>query len=192
MVKTYAKIIKNFLFEDEIQKLNNWTLDNCNNFYFQDAKMDPFHSGTRFSTRMENDVTFKDLEFIINYPKECYNIRERIQNFFNLHDFKSPPSFYNGIVNGIGFSPGIIENHIDPIYFEGTETLHCNIITQNSISGGITYINNQKYLVNPGDLLMYVVSKHYHYVTEIQGNLPRILWVFGFCIDNEKITQIFT
>lgn len=192
MSKIYAKVIKNFLFDEEITSLNKWTLDNWSNNYFSDANMDPFNEGTRFTTRMRNNIIAEETGVCIDYPKECYNIQSRIKNFFHLNDYQSPPSFYNGIVNGIGFSPGVIEEHIDPQYIENTHTLHCNVITQNSISGGITVIAGQEYPVNDGDLLMYIVSKHYHHVTEIKGDKPRILWVFGFCVDDEKIEQIFT
>jgi hypothetical protein len=187
----YAKIVKNFLFKEEIFKLNKWTIQNWKNPYFQDAHMDSLHPNTRFTTRMQNDLVAKDVSVNINYPKECYNIQDRIKNFFHLHEFDHPPSFYNGIVNGIGFSPGMIEDHIDPVYIQGTNTLHCNIITQNSISGGVTIIEGVEYNISEGDLLMYVVSKHYHHVTQIEGNRERILWVFGFCVDDDKLEQIF-
>lgn len=192
MSKIYAKVVSNFLFNEEILILNNWTLSNWNNQYFKDANMDPFNTGTRFTTRMHNSAVANESGVLIEYPEECYNIQNRIKDFFRLHNFQSPPSFYNGIVNGIGFSPGVIEEHIDPQYIPGTHTLHCNIISQNSMSGGITIIAGKEYPVNDGDLLLYVVSKHHHHVTEIEGNKPRILWVFGFCIDDEKIEEIFT
>ena len=108
-----------------------------------------------------------------------------------MHDCQIPQSFYDGIVNGIGFSPGLIEEHIDPIYYEGTNTLHCNVITQNCISGGVTIIEDAPFPVEEGDLLMYVVSKHQHRVTNIEGDRKRILWVFGFCIDDDKLEEIF-
>lgn len=190
MSKILAGTIKNFLFKEEIEVLNSWTLKNWTNEYFEDANMDPYNVGTRFTTRVGTYQNANEL-FSIDYPKTCYNVQNRIKNYFNLHNYQSPPSFYDGIVNGIGFSPGVISNHIDPVYIENTHTLHCNVITQNSKSGGITVIEDTPFFVENGDLLFYVVSKHHHEVTEIKGNIPRILWVFGFCIDNEKIEEIF-
>lgn len=189
--KLYAQVIKNFLFKEEVDILNEWTLNNWQSSYFKDARMDSENPGTRFTTRMENFKVAKDSGFVINYPKVCYNIQDRIRNFFKLHNCETPQSFYDGIVNGIGVSPGLIEEHIDPIYYPGTNTLHCNIITQNCISGGVTIIEGEPFPVQEGDLLMYVVSKHYHRVTNIEGNRKRILWVFGFCIDDDKLEEIF-
>ena len=189
--KLYAQVVKNFLFEEEIPVLNKWTIDNWRNEYFKDAGMDEDNPGTRFTTRMENFQIAKESGFIIDYPKVCYNIQDRIKNFFDLHDCQTPRSFYNGIVNGIGFSPGLIEEHIDPVYVPETNTLHCNIITQNCISGGVTIIEGKSFPVEEGDLLMYVVSKHQHRVTNIEGSKERILWVFGFCINDDKLEEIF-
>lgn len=191
MNKINAKIIKNFISQDEIRSLNKWTLLNYTNEYFYDANMDLFHERTRLTTRLANEVDYKKIGLEINYPQESYNIRKRIIETFGLQSYKSPNSFYDGIVNGIGFENGSICHHIDPIYYDGTETLHCNIITQKPLSGGITIINDYEFDAEEGDLLCYVVSKHYHEVTKIVGPKERILWVFGFCIDDNKIEQIF-
>lgn len=189
--KLYAQVVKNFLFEEEIPVLNEWTINNWKNPYFKDAGMDENNPFSRFTTRMETFEIAKESGFIIDYPKVCYNIQDRIKNFFGLHDCPTPNSFYNGIVNGIGFSPGLIEEHIDPVYVPGTNTLHCNIITRNSFSGGVTIIEGKEFPVEEGDLLMYIVSKHNHRVTNIEGSRERILWVFGFCIDDHKLEEIF-
>jgi hypothetical protein len=102
--KLYAQVIKNFLFKEEILVLNEWTINNWRSPYFKDAGMDGNNPGSRFTTRMENFQIANDSGFSINYPKICYNIQDRIKNFFNLHGCPNPRSFYDGIVNGIGFS----------------------------------------------------------------------------------------
>jgi hypothetical protein len=55
------------------------------------------------------------------------------------------PSFTDGICTTIAFPPGSCCKHTDPIYFENTYTLHCNFVTQNPESGGITYIEDIPY-----------------------------------------------
>ena len=106
--------------------------------------------------------------------------------------YKSPPSYSHGIVTGIGYDGGRIENHIDPTYYPDTKTVHFNAITQQAEEGGHTIIDGVEYKnVNPTDLLIYQVSELHHEVTSTKGNTPRILWVFGFCLDNEKIEEIF-
>lgn len=188
MVKK-AIILRNFISTYTINQLNRWTLDNCHQWFFQDACMDPYNQRTRFTTRFPNDAI--DVPKL-NYPVSAFVLKKRIIDHFNLHEYKSPPSYSHGIVNGIGYENGMIENHIDPVYYENTKTIHFNAITQPADYGGHTIINGVKYdNVNPNDLLIYQVSEVYHEVTETKGDTPRILWVFGFCLDDKKIEEIF-
>lgn len=181
-------VLKNFLFDNEKEVLNQWTLKNCHRKYFEDAGMDPHNPGTRFTTRYPNDSIAPD----IDYPSAALDIKNRIIKYFHLESYRSPPSYSNGIVNGIGYSGGRIEEHIDPTYYPDTKTVHFNAITQNSEEGGHTIIDGVKYTnVNPTDLLIYQVSEIYHEVTPTKGKTSRILWVFGFCLDDKKIKEIF-
>lgn len=182
-------ILRNFLSSNEVKKLNQWTFDNCHQEFFQDANMDPDNSETRFTTRFPNDSIAEN----IDYPEVAHAIRERIIKFFHLEKFKSPPSYSHGIVNGIGYSGGRIEKHIDPTYYPDTKTVHFNAITQQAEKGGHTIIGGVEYNdIKSTDLLIYQVSEVNHEVTSTKGNTPRILWVFGFCLDNTKIEEIFT
>lgn len=190
MSKQYVKIIKNFISDEERQILNFWTLSNYPEEYFRDPTMDDLYEGTRYTTRGPNEDDVKE-RMLIEYPKEAYDIRKRIIEAFDLEGYRHPRSFYDGIVNGIGFENGNIFNHIDPIYFPGTNTLHCNIVTQKPHHGGNVVINDVEYDVEDTDLMYYMVSKHYHSVTRTSGLKHRILWVYGFCIPDEKMEEIF-
>jgi len=192
MEKIYSSIIKKFCSKTERKILNDWTISHHKDSYFQDANMDEYNSGTRLTTRLYGKEEIDKYIDIINYPKEAYNIRNRIIAHFHLENYLHPQTFKDGIVSGIGFKNGSICNHIDPIYYEETHTLHCNIVTQIPDSGGVTLIEGIEHKVDNGDLLCYLVSKHNHEVTKIEGTTNRILWVFGFCIDDYKINQIFT
>lgn len=192
MKQIHARLIKNFASQDEMRALNKWTLLNYKNMYFYDAKMDKnLYERTRLTTRLENTEDFNELGIQINYPPESYRLQKKIIKSFGLDNCKSPSSFYKGIVNGIGFEKGSICNHIDPEYYPGTKTLHCNIVTQKPLGGGDLIIDGRKFEVEEGDLMCYLVSEHYHEVTSIIGPKERILWVFGFCIDEDKVKQIF-
>lgn len=188
---TYVKIIKNFVCPDELRILNIWSLQNVidNPHWFNDANMDPHKAKTRLTTRFINNHCIDNI--CIDYPKTSYDVQNRIINLFELELFRKPTSFFDGIVNGIGFEGGSICSHVDPIYFDGTQTLHCNVISQKSNTGGVTVIENVAYDVDEGDLLCYVVSKLNHEVTQTAGKTNRILWVFGFCINDEKLKEIF-
>jgi hypothetical protein len=193
MSKVNVKVVKNFINQDEIDVLNDWSIMNFENnrHQYNDPHMDNYHDETRFTTRLGNTEDYLKKEYNINYPSLALDIKDRIIDLFRMDGVRTPPSYFNGIVNGIGFENGSICNHIDPIYYEGTETMHCNIITQKSESGGITIIEGVQYDIEEGDLLCYIVSRQYHEVTKTLGKTKRILWVFGFCLEQEKINQIF-
>ncbi|QFG06505.1 2OG-Fe(II) oxygenase superfamily protein [Synechococcus phage S-SCSM1] len=181
-------VLRNFLFDHDVKQLNQWTLDNCHRKIFEDACMDPDNPGTRFTTRFPNESVAPD----INYPKSAFAVKQRIVDYFHLRRYKNPPSYSHGIVNGIGYAGGRIENHIDPTYYPNTKTVHFNAITQQASRGGHTVIGGVEYNdLNPTDLLIYQVSEIHHEVTPTEGNIPRILWVFGFCLDDIKIKELF-
>ncbi len=191
MKKIYSSIIKKFCSEKEKTVLNDWTFSHHKEPYFQDANMDLYGEKTRLTTRFFDQDEYDLYAPILNYPIEAYNVRERITEYFDLYSYPHPQTFKDGIVTGIGFEEGSICDHIDPTYYDGLHTLHCNVVTQNSERGGVTIIDGIEHKVNDGDLLCYVVSKHNHEVTKIEGNKNRILWVFGFCIDDYKLDQMF-
>ena len=179
-----VRIIKNFIKKSDLDILNNWTLSNYKSSFFNDANMGIPH--TRLTTRyynQENDFT---------YPKLAYDIKNKIIKKLDINDKYLPPSIgKDSIVNGIGFESGNIYNHIDPIWFPNTYTIHCNIISQKCLKGGVTVIEYIEYDINEGDLLIYNVSHLIHRVTTIEGKKPRILWVFGFSIDFKALQRVF-
>ncbi len=188
-----VRVVKEFVSKKDLKTLNDWSLknyrENPNQYY--DAHMDPDNPRSRFTTRLDNEVDHIDENVFIKYPKIAYNIQDRIRAKFELWDQDRPPSFVDGIVNGIGVRDGYIKEHIDPVYFPGTHTLHCNVISQKSDHGGVTIIGGEEYDIDVGDLLCYVVSDVKHRVTKTKGNTNRILWVFGFCITPIKMNEIF-
>jgi len=192
-MKNLVKVIKKFADNTEIGILNWWSLSNFkeNPHQYHDPNMDSHHPRSRFTTRLKQHQNYTNTDVKIDYPLVSYMIQDRIIKELKLDEFKFPPPFYNGIVNGIGFGKGLIEEHIDPIYYENTCTMHCNIITKKSDSGGITVIDGIEYDVDPGDLLCYPVSEVKHRVTLTRGLTNRILWVFGFCISRNKMRDVF-
>ena len=181
-------VLRNFLFENDVKSLNQWTFDNRQQKFFEDAGMDPDNPGTRFTTRFPNESVAPS----IDYPDAAYFTKQRIIDYFQLNGYNNPPSYSHGIITGIGYSGGRISRHIDPAYYPDTKTVHFNAITQQADEGGHTIIDGVEYSdIQPTDLLIYQVSEVYHEVTSTRGNTPRILWVFGFCLDNKKIREIF-
>ena len=191
-----VQVIENFVNKEEINELNTWALSNFIKYpnQYVDPCMDSHHPRSRLTNRISN-IHQRHNHSLINYPKIIYDIQKRIIDVLKLKEFFIPPPFHHGIVNGIGFGEGLIEKHVDPVYYPNTITLHCNLITQKSESGGVTIIDGIEYDIDSEDLLCYPVSELHHEVTLTKGNINRILWCFGFCIpenvyeSNEIISQ---
>jgi len=169
--------IENFISKEDSKILSNWILDNHNKPFFKHANM----GGNRKTTRFSPNENF-------SYPQEALDIRKKIINGFNLQENEKNniyPPFKNGIV--ASFAPNNDEcfSHIDPIWIKNYETLHCNIITQAPEQGGELVFNGKKYIMKENELFCYRVSKGNHEVLKIKSKKPRLMWVFGFCV-NEK------
>jgi hypothetical protein len=188
-----TKIVNNFITEEEAEILSNWTLSNYEKPYFMNPRMNNDEVQTRFTTRHAHGRIEEYQDFKVKYPKEVYNIQKRIFEYLNLtqNNVIPFPSFTDGIVTTIGFSPGSCVSHKDPVYYQNTYTLHCNFCTQTPESGGITILDGKEYSFEYKDMIMYVASHVEHKVTECVGNTPRVLWVFGFCISLEQMNNIF-
>jgi hypothetical protein len=179
-----VKIVKNFIPKSQLKELNDWTLNNYKSSFFTDANMG------RPNTRLTTRYFSKENNF--NYPELVYCIKNKIIDYFDIkNEYISPPVGKDSIVNGIGFDGGDIFERTDPIWFSNTYTIHCNILSQKSLKGGVTIIENKNYDINEGDLLIYNVSHLNHKVTLIEGEIPRILWVFAFSVEENIMKKIF-
>jgi len=133
------KIIKNFLEENEIKVLNDWSLNNYHKSFFTDPGMDINYPRTRLTTRIHGNLVYKGPENDkekVEYPQEAFNIQKRIIETLRLKNALFPNQFRHGIVTGIGFEFGSISLHQDPIYLPNTYTVHCNFLTQKPIVEG--------------------------------------------------------
>ena len=178
-------IVKNFISNEDVIQLNKWTMSNYKNDFFKEANMRL--RGTRLTTRYSDEY-----ETTFSFPEIAYKVRQKIINYLGSkieHFSYKQPIYKHGIVNGIGFNGDVVYSHKDPVWYPGTYTLHCNIISQKSLEGGVTWIEGVKYETEVNDLLVYKVSNLLHQVDEIKGNIPRILWVFGFSINERLIIK---
>jgi len=174
--------VNNFISKEDSKILSNWILNNSHKFFFKDANM----GGNRKTTRYGADENF-------SYPKEALDIRKKIINKFNLQENEIHniyPPFKDGIVASFAEDNDTCYEHKDPAWINGYETLHCNIITQAPEEGGELVINTNKYTMKENELFCYRVSKHNHEVLKIKSKKPRLMWIFGFCINEKQWNHI--
>jgi hypothetical protein len=58
-------------------------------------------------------------------------------------------------------------------------------MTQAADNGAELFVDGSKIDIKTGDLHCYLASDFEHYVTEVKGNTPRILWMFGAYVPTE-------
>lgn len=168
------KILPNFVSNQECNILSNWILQNHHSFV--DARMEGIRKTTRYLTTG------------IQFPKAALEIREKVRKTLQLEDMVRPP-FINGMVASYAEPGDTCYTHKDPEWVKDHHTLHCNVIVQKPQSGGNVVIEGKEYDLPEGDLICYYVSNLNHGVTEVLGNTPRLMWIFGFCVEKENYAQ---
>jgi hypothetical protein len=88
----------------------------------------------------------------------------------------------SGIVVSCTYSGGGVFKHTDPHDVHSLSTLRCNVMTQKPTSGGILTVGDEQVELQVGDLHCYLATEHYHSVSIVEGDVPRILWMFGACV----------
>lgn len=168
-------IFKNFVEKDECDELNQWVELGVKNKYL-DCGISR-NSGWEYKQRL----TTRNYGDRFNYPSVVFNIFNRITNFLNLHHLEKSVvgGGKDGVVVTYTLPGGDAYKHTDPM--EGdNHVLRCNVMTQAADDGAELFVGGRKIDVAVGDLHCYLPSYLPHYVTEVKGNTPRIMWMFGY------------
>lgn len=182
------EIIKNFASVDEIKALNNWAeLGVKNNWLDTGITTNYKPTRTRLTSRMYGD------RFV--YPQEALDISKRIQKVLGIEGYSLIEGHgKNGIVVSYTLPGGDVYKHKDPRSVKSVPTLRCNILTQKADSGGVLFVDGQEIKFEVGDLHCYLVSEHEHWATVVEGETPRIMWMFGVhlpaIIWNNKVIKV--
>lgn len=171
-----ALVLDGFVSEAECDALTAWTEANLSMPFFSSACG---RTSTRFAT---GDVGF---------PSEAYEVQSRIITALGLSGVRRAP-FIDGIYSGYSRNGReyAYTMHRDPVYFEGTYTLHCNVVTTSSPGGEVLMEGKPSVEMIKGRLVAYPVSEIAHEVLPARSDAPRNLWVFGFCVPKEKIVAV--
>ena len=160
--------IENFISNEDCTELTNWTLTHQMQPYFKPAC-------GRTSTRPSSHG--------VPFPKKAYEVQEKIISTLNLAGVEFAP-FCDGMYSGLARNQEEVfyQLHKDPVYVENTYTLHCNIVTTDSLGGAVYIKNHGVFEMKKGRLVAYPVSEVEHEVQPAKDAGVRNLWVFGFCV----------
>ena len=178
-------LIKNFLPEEVCKELTEWVKLGVTNKWLDNGLGTDFgyRSATRFTTRAYGDR--------FEYPQVVYDTYAKIRTYLSIPHLRT--SYAGGGKSGVVVSctlpGGDVFPHIDPKEPWG-HVLRCNVLTQAADAGGELFIGGEKIEVGVGDLHCYLPSTVVHHVTEVKGETPRILWMFGFQIRLDEFNAI--
>ena len=174
-----VEVIKAFINQQEIAELNAWAETGVKNKWLDVAISRGQVCKNRLTTR------FYGQRFL--YPKVAHEIHDRIRARFG---FESAPLVdghgRDGIVVSYTMHGGDVFAHKDPRSLPELAVLRCNLVSQLPEEGGKLFVGDEQVGIGAGDLHCYLASEYEHYVTEVKGKTPRILWMFGACVPVNK------
>jgi len=169
---------KNFLTLEECAALNNWVDEGVKKGW-----LDAGISGTnnQYKKRLTNRMYGNRFD----YPQLVSDISYQIRSFCGVSTY---PIIYghgkDGTVVSCTFKGGDVYPHKDPKQGH-LSALRCNVMTRAANAGGKLYVGGEHIDIGVGELHCYLASEFEHYVTEVQGNTPRVLWMFGAAVPTE-------
>lgn len=195
-----VNIIKNYLPHKECDELNTWVI---NAIHTKKIGL-----GATISTKESNPAdnldaqcggcgTTATLRYTSRmyadryvYPQLVRDTHKQIEVEFNLQKWHEPVHFHgrDGVVVSATYPGGDVFRHKDPKdRQEPKEVLRCNILTAEATGGGLIWVGDQSYILQKGDMMQYLVSRHYHHVEPIVGSAEclRIMWMFGWYVDGD-------
>jgi hypothetical protein len=129
-------------------------------------------SDTRYTSRYQTDM--------YEYPEFVLEIRDAVRKAVGVQDAPYISDHgKDGVVFNYTLPSGDLHRHKDPRSLHGELALRCNVLSSAADSGGVLHVNDVPIEVNVGDLHCYFASEHWHHVTKVEGQSPRVLWMFG-------------
>ena len=117
------------------------------------------------------------------FPKITYEIQSRIRERFPILGV-TLPRFLDGMTVGILFPGGEFAPHVDHHFRQ--DDLVCvgvNALIVAPESGGIVSVDGEEQEQQEGDALIYLLSEQIHGVSQVNGNVKRVVWSWRFMVD---------
>jgi hypothetical protein len=172
-------IVRNFATQEEVNALNEWVGLGIKNKWLDFGVTDFVRMTTKRVTSRLYGHRFKN-------PQIVNDVSQRIRKFVGVDSYPLiSHQGRDGVVVSCTYPGGDVYKHTDGRSQEGLSALRCNILTQKPDAGGLLYVEGKQIDVEVGDLHCYLVSEHEHWVTEVEGNTPRIMWMFGAFVPAE-------
>lgn len=120
-----------------------------------------------------------------NYPDEALGIHSDLKAQFPIleSDFRL---WHKGILTGAIHPKGVFEPHVDTNYkSDNKSVVGFNLLVSQPEGGGILTVDGHQYEQKIGDMTAFLITDYYHSVSEVVGNIPRVMWYWRFYVDKD-------
>ena len=170
---------KNFLTLEECSALNAWVDKGVKNKWLDFGMSEGIFGYTKRVTTRRYGNRFE-------YPQIVLDISSRIRKFCGVDSYSLIEGHgRDGVVVSCTFPAGDVYKHKDPKIENGLSAFRCNVMTRKADTGGQLYVDNQHIDIEVGELHCYLASDYEHYVTTVEGETNRVLWMFGAYVPQE-------
>jgi hypothetical protein len=114
-----------------------------------------------------------------NSPKEIWQIKQQVVEYFKLHNAKQEPMFKD--LCGYIIEGGAVHKHVDA-NANGLIHTRFNVLVSKPISGGDPVLGDSVLDVQEGHTWKCEAGLINHSCTPVVGNKPRIVLSFGFLL----------
>ncbi len=137
----------------------------------------------------ENNKYFQKLSYFDNLPKCIWDIRQRIFDKEQLHDYNIEPIFKDSI--GIMFNEAELHLHTDPNP-SNSDLIHTryNVYVQLPIKGGYPIYNGKHCRLKERTYICCRSGIDLHCCAKVEGERERIVISFGVLVPLERIANI--
>lgn len=170
---------QNFLSQEDCNILNDWVDEGVKNKWLDFGMSEGIFGYTKRVTTRRYGNRFE-------YPQIVLDISNRIRKFYGIDSYNIIEGHgRDGVVVSCTFPGGDVYKHQDPKSIGGLSALRCNVMTRKADAGGKLYVGGEHIDIEVGELHCYLASDFEHYVTEVEGETSRILWMFGAYVSKE-------
>ena len=127
------------------------------------------------------------LKKTIHIPSCIYEIKKRIVEAEQLHNFEQEPLFEDSICYMINGAQ--LHKHTDPNYNNLVHT-RFNVYVQLPHEGGYPIYNNNLYKLKERTYICCRAGIDYHSCEKVKGDKARIILSFGFLLPLDRISKI--
>jgi len=198
---------KDFITEEERLSLIDWMGKNRDKYFVKRGQMVDHAFGDnstpegrepmRLSTRVfksepsildsnNNPIMETRIDYrpnTIEFPEVAYEIQKRIRDKYNIPDDATEVLGFDGMVSVITLPGGTTGAHVD--HKRGGHAVRFNVLLQEPDSGGVLIINREVVPLEERELHAYCATMWEHWVTEVEGDTERMLWIFGFEVGDD-------